>query len=175
MNKLFFFTIMVMFSAGCALETTIVEKQHIPVKEQDITFIDVQVATEKCIEDLIIRDALKKSDGSKPFVMVDHFRNSLLPNVRTDSLAQDVRFKILISDKAVTMPAPEEKKDADSKKEAQDKLPAFDFFLTGGITKTSASDENGPVGCFAVTYQLKEIKTGSVVWQCEEKLVCEPN
>lgn len=174
MNKIFFCFIVVLL-AGCASNTPMIEKETVPVKEQNVSFFDIQNATKKCIEDLITKNALKVADGSKAFVMVDNFNNSIIAGVPTDSLDQDVRLKILMSDQAVTMPAPEKKNNKDAEKETQKKLKDCDYFLTGGIKKVSvpAADDGDKLDFFVVSYQLKDLKTGKVVWQCEEKLVRE--
>jgi len=173
MKKLIFLLSLSLVISGC--ETTKKEMPaQVPIAELKINYTDVQQATNKCIEDLISQDVLKKENKSKPFVMVDYVENKVLPGINTDVLAQDIRLAILMSDKAVTMPAPEKKKGMDIKKETAKKLPSFDFFLTGEVIKLKAPNEIGEeVDCFAVHFKLKDVKTDLVIWECQEKLTSE--
>lgn len=171
MNKLLFFSVLGLMFAGCAVIPPVEETTGVPMDEKTIGFADVHAATIKCIEDLLTQDVLKKNDGLKPFVMIDHVQNEVLPHVKTDSLAQDIRLKILMSDKAITKPAPEKKKGKDTKKETAEQLPSFDFLLSGGVNKATIPVDGEPVACFSVHYKLKDLKTGFVVWEREEKLL----
>lgn len=169
MKKLTCLLGIVLIICGCV--TAKKETTQIPKEINEIKYADIQTATSNSIENLISQDVLKKEDGSKPFVIIDHVDNTLLPHLQTDLLAQDIRLAILMSDKAVTMPAPEKKQGRDLKKETAEKLLSFDFFLTGGVIKTKIpSPDGGEVDCFAVSYKLKDIKTDLVIWEFEEQL-----
>lgn len=163
------FTVCLMVS-GC-VTTKKEEIAQVPVTDSQVNYADLQSATGKCIENLLSQDVLKKENDSKPFVMVDHVENKVLPRVKTDVLSQDIRLAILVSDKAVTMPAPEKKEGKDIKKETAKKVPSFDFFLTGKIIKLKVPGPDGAEADFvAVHFKLKDVKTDLVIWECQEKI-----
>lgn len=163
--------------SGCAVVNQQVVNQQ-PMALEEIKFADLQQATGKSINKLLMSDVLKEKENSRPFVMVGKFENKLIPHLKTEVISQDIRLAILMSDKAITMPEDVKKIDQDpEKKPAADDvgkneaLPAFDYFLSCEVVKEKWPSPDSQQECYLLRFKLKDLKTKLVIWEDDSKLV----
>ncbi|MBN1864534.1 MAG: hypothetical protein JW808_06500 [Victivallales bacterium] len=146
------------------------EQRPIPVEQ--VLISDVRGVLSESLDKLLIDSVMQKPDDSMPFVMVEHFGCSVLPDLDSGLLAQDIRLKLLMSDKVVTLPEPEKGDSEGGDKERRRVLDQCDFIFSSGLFKEPFVSPNQDVQhVLVLRSKLTDARTNLVIWESSAKLL----
>ncbi len=141
-----------------------------PIPVEQVLLSDVRGVLSDMLDRLLLENVLRKPDDSLPFVMVEHFDSAELPELDSWLLAQDIRLKLLMSDK-VAVPEPEVQDRKEALEERRRVIEQCDFILSCSLSKMPFGSPEDEQHVIVLICKLADARTNLVIWESDAKLL----